>query len=264
MAQAYEDTRVLKEHVVSNDVSQEHIYALHVQVKRTATRVREASRNIDDLIAIALKQMTLNVNAVRDFGTVLRAIPAEAMGIQDFYRSIRSFYVGLLERLVKKYGPNQPFIINIAHSFEHFLQTCDFLEPLPGGYAQFTGMMASIIRDVYDIDMDELKSAAREMRSEMKAESSKQGEEDSEESLLSRSEIKAVMKEARLKTVREKEEKEMKYYESRAGRILEKIVGGAPISPEVQTTLAEAMKKDEWEMRPGKLKLKDQGGPSRK
>ena len=124
--------------------------------------------------------------------------------------------------------------------------------------------MASIIRDVYDIDMDELKSAAREMRSEMKAESSKQGEEDSEESLLSRSEIKAVMKEARLKTVREKEEKEMKYYESRAGRILEKIVGGAPISPEVQTTLAEAMKKDEWEMRPGKLKLKDQGGPSRK
>ena len=160
LAQAYEDTRVLKEHVVSNDVSQEHIYALHVQVKRTATRVREASRNIDDLIAIALKQMTLNVDAVRDFGTVLRAIPAEAMGIQDFYRSIRSFYVGLLERLVKKYGPNQPFIINIAHSFEHFLQTCDFLEPLPGGYAQFTGMMASIIRDVYDIDMDKLKSAA--------------------------------------------------------------------------------------------------------
>jgi len=101
LAQAYEDTRVLKEHVVSNDVSQEHIYALHVQVKRTATRVREASRNIDDLIAIALKQMTLNVDAVRDFRTVLCAIPAEAMGIQDFYCSIQSFYVGLLERLVK-------------------------------------------------------------------------------------------------------------------------------------------------------------------
>src|SRR5258708_2031185 len=99
------------------------------------------------------------------------------------------------------------------------------------------------------------------MRSEMKAESSKQGEEDSKESLLSRSEIKAVMKEAHLKTIHEKE---MKYYESRVGRILEKIVGGVPISLEVQTTLAEVMKKDEWEMCLGKLKLKDQGGPSRK
>src|SRR5258708_37326782 len=127
---------------------------------------------------------------------LLRAIPSEVMGIQDFYCSIQSFYVGLLEHLIKKYGPNQLFIINIAHSFKHFLQTCDFLEPLPGGYAQFTGMMASIIRDVYDIDMDELKSAAREMRSEMKAESSKQGEEDCEESLFSRSDIKAGMKEA--------------------------------------------------------------------
>ncbi len=195
---------------------------------------------------------------------LLRAIPSEVMGIQDFYCSIQSFYVGLLEHLIKKYGPNQLFIINIAHSFKHFLQTCDFLEPLPGGYAQFTGMMASIIRDVYDIDMDELKSAVREMRSEMEAELSKQGEEDSEESLLSRSKMKAVMKEAHLKTVHEKEEKEMRYYESRAGRILEKIIGGVPISPEVQTTLAEAMKKDEWEMHPGKLKLKDQGGPSRK
>src|SRR5258708_28552726 len=101
LAHAYEDMHVLKEHVLSNNISQEHIYALHVQVKRTATRVRESSRNIDDLIAIALKQMTLNVNAVRDFGTVLRAIPAEAMGIQDFYCSIQSFYVGLLDRLVK-------------------------------------------------------------------------------------------------------------------------------------------------------------------
>src|SRR5258708_16279909 len=101
--------------------------------------------------------------------------------------------------------------------------------------------------------MEEVEGAAREMRSEMKAESSKQGEEDSEESLLSRSEIKAVMKEARLKTVREKEEKEMKYYESRAGRILEKIVGGAPISPEFQTTFAYAMNKDEWHITPRNL-----------
>jgi len=37
MAQAYEDTRELKEYVVLNEVTQEHLYALHMQVKCTAT-----------------------------------------------------------------------------------------------------------------------------------------------------------------------------------------------------------------------------------
>jgi len=47
LAKAYEDTRLLKEHVVSNEVTQEHLYALHIQVKRTAKQVRKASRNVD-------------------------------------------------------------------------------------------------------------------------------------------------------------------------------------------------------------------------
>ncbi len=64
LVQAYEDTRGLKEHVVSNDVTQEHLYALHIQVKHTAKWVREASRNVDQLINIAVKQMMLNVDAV--------------------------------------------------------------------------------------------------------------------------------------------------------------------------------------------------------
>jgi len=46
---------------------------------------------------------------------------------------------------VNYYGKNNPYIINIAHLFKNFLQTCDFIEPLPDGMAQFTGMMASII-----------------------------------------------------------------------------------------------------------------------
>ncbi len=71
LMKAYEEMRMLKEHVVSNDVTQEHLYALHIQVKHTATRVREASHNIDQLIGVALKQMTLNINAVHNFGTVL-------------------------------------------------------------------------------------------------------------------------------------------------------------------------------------------------
>ena len=70
-----------------------------------------------------------------------------------------------MEHLAKKYGKNEPFILNIAHSFEHFLQTCDYVEPLPGGYAQFMGGLATIIHDIYDIDIDELKKASREMKS---------------------------------------------------------------------------------------------------
>src|SRR5258708_29382705 len=64
MAQAYEDTCELKEYVISNEVTQEHLYALHMQVKRTATQVRMVSQNVDLLISIALKQMTLNVDTV--------------------------------------------------------------------------------------------------------------------------------------------------------------------------------------------------------
>ena len=64
MNQAYEETRKLKEHVVSNEVTQEHLFALHMQVKCTAMHVREASQNVDQLISIAMKQMTLNVDAI--------------------------------------------------------------------------------------------------------------------------------------------------------------------------------------------------------
>ncbi len=194
--------------------------------------------------------MTLNVDAVRDFGTVLRAIPFDTLEVQDFYRSIRSFYIRLMERLTQKHGKNNPFILNIAHSFKHFLQTCDFLKPLPGGLTQFTGMMASIIRDVYDIDMDALKKVSREMKADLvekerrmelvlkekkgnlgihegEAGPSTKMEEDSLEPILSKEELKAVMREAHLKSVREKEAKEDTYYEARAGSILGRISGEA-------------------------------------
>ncbi len=87
MNQAYEDeeTRKLKEHIVSNEVTQEHLFVLHMQVKHTATCMREVSQNVNQLISIAMKQMMLNVDAVQDFGTVLRAIPFDTLGIQDFY-----------------------------------------------------------------------------------------------------------------------------------------------------------------------------------
>ena len=126
-----------------------YLYALHNQVKHTAKQVQEASCRVNWLIGTALKQMMLNVDVIRDFGMLLHVIPFDMLMTQDFYCSIRSFYVGLLAHLVKEYGKNNPYIINIAHSFKHFLQTCDFVEPLPDGMAQFTGMMVSIIQDVY-------------------------------------------------------------------------------------------------------------------
>ena len=43
LAKVYKDTRVLKEHVVTNQVTQEHMYMLHIQVKRTAKQIREVS-----------------------------------------------------------------------------------------------------------------------------------------------------------------------------------------------------------------------------
>ncbi len=39
LSKAYEDTHLLKEHVVSNEVTQEHLYVLHIQVKWTAKQI---------------------------------------------------------------------------------------------------------------------------------------------------------------------------------------------------------------------------------
>ncbi len=145
LSQAYKETSKLKQHVISNEVTQDHIYVLHNQVKHTAKRVHKVSQGIDQLIDIALKQMMLNIDAVRDFSTVLHAIPFDTLSIQDFYRSLRSFYISLLECYMERYGKNNPFMVNVNHAFEAFLQKCDSVEALPGSIAQFSGMTASII-----------------------------------------------------------------------------------------------------------------------
>src|SRR5258708_5491004 len=110
--------------------------------------------------------MSLNINAIRDFGTILRSIPFDTLSIQDFYRSIRSFYIGLMECYVKFYGKNNLYVVNIDHAFKNFLQKCDYVEPLPEGLAQFTGMMVSIICDVYQVDLDEITCSAQETQGE--------------------------------------------------------------------------------------------------
>ena len=166
LTKVYDNTCVLKEHIVTNQVTQEHMYALHIQVKRMAKQIWEASWGVDLLINLVLKQMTLNIDSIWDFGMVLWAIPFNTLTIQDFYQSLHSFYIGMLNHLVKKYSKNNSYTINVTHSFKNFFQTCDFFEPLPGGMAQFTSMMLSIIRDMYciDLDLEELHSAVWEMK----------------------------------------------------------------------------------------------------
>src|SRR5260370_16654812 len=107
--------------------------------------------------------MLLNVNAIRDFGTILCSIPFDTLSIQDFYHSIQSFYIGLMECYIKFYGKNNPYVVNIDHAFENFLQKCDYVEPLPEGIAQFTGMMASIICDMYQVDLTVIICSAQKM-----------------------------------------------------------------------------------------------------
>src|SRR5260221_12372952 len=211
---------------------QDHLYALHNQVKCMAKQVQEASHGVDQLIGTALKQMTLNVDAIRDFGMLLHAIPFDTLTTQDFYRSIQLFYVGLLAQLVNNYSKNNPYIINIAHLFENFLQTCDFVEPLPDGMAQFTGMMASIIQDVYHIDLDlvELKRTSKEMKEEeslfiqevsmLKPEDPK---EEKEESVMDQEELWDIYKEIKTRTGEKKNKRETEHYEIKMEDLFEKM-----------------------------------------
>ena len=108
--------------------------------------------------------MSLNMDAIKDFRTLLCTIPFNMLKIEDFYHSIRSFYMGIMAHLVKKHGMNNLFILNIVQAFDNFILTCDYLEELPDGKVQFKGMMTSMIRDVYNIDWEELMGATQEIR----------------------------------------------------------------------------------------------------
>jgi len=68
-----------------------------------------------------------------------------------------------MECYVKFYGKNNPYVVNIDHAFENFLQKCDYVEPLPEGITQFTCMMVSIIHDVSWVDLNVIMCSAQEM-----------------------------------------------------------------------------------------------------
>ncbi len=63
---------------------------------------------------------------------------------------------------------------------------------------QFTGMMAGIIQDIYHIDLDELKESAHKAKGEL---GPSRIEAPKHELVLTKNELKAVVKEAHTKTI---------------------------------------------------------------
>ena len=264
MAQAYEETKTLQEYVVENDVTRDHIRSLHHQVKRSCKKSRSASDQVDELIELAKKQMTLNVDAIKDFGTVLRAFPSDTLEVEDFYRSIRSFYIGLLDRFTKKFGKDNAFIINIAHAFENFLINCDVLVPLPDGKAQFMAMMASTIRDVYkvDLNLEDYKAAAREIKTAVATSDHLEGTSKQDNYELEAEDLHFFKKTLHDRSVAEKDKADRSRVESKVDRIMAgmKSADGYMPDDDFKASLVKAFREEEKNYQVSKLQFKKKDG----
>ncbi len=123
-------------------------------------------------------------------------------------------------------------------------------------------MMAGIIRDIYCIDLDELKDAAHKIRREP---SLLEEEELKDKPVLTKDELKVVIKEAHAKMNSRRERIETANYDAKASHVLTKLQGAdMNFSDEMKSALAEAMKLDEREFRSGRLRLKKGKEPLRK
>ncbi len=188
--------------------------------------------------------MMLNVDAIQDFGTILHSIPFDMLSVQDFYHSIWPFYIGLMEHYVKFYRKNNPYVINMGHAFEN-------MEPLPEGIVQFTGMMALIIHDVYDIDIDEITCSAQEMWGEPNPVEVTKPPIDKPKTMLNNDELKelawGILKKKQAKEVAA----EHAQSESKVNQILAKVcasdITDEMISKDLRLTLIDGLKQDEHE-----------------
>src|SRR5260370_21837555 len=158
--------------------------------------------------------------------------------------------MGLMAHLVKKHGMNNPFILNIAQAFNNFILTCDYLEELPDGKVQFKGMMMSMIRDIYDIDWEDLMGAVQEIRWE----SSETGQEVSQgldrgtgSQVLDPEELKEVVHEVHARVQKKRSSAEDVHCTVKAAHILENIneedLGGEVIGPKLRAAIGGAIKK---------------------
>ena len=195
--------------------------------------------------------MSLNVDAIRDFGTILCSIPFDTLSIQDFYCSIWSFYIGLMECYVKFYGKNNPYVVNIDHAFENFLQKCDYVEPLPEGIVQFTGMMVLIICDMYQVDLNAIMCSVQEMRGEPDPVEVVKLPVDKLEPMLNNEEVKELAHEIVEKKQAKEVVSEQSQSESKINWILVKVrtrdITDKTISKDLRLALIDGLKQDECE-----------------
>ncbi len=155
---------------------------------------------------------------------------------------------------MEHYGKNNLFIVNVNHAFDAFLQKCDFMEALPGGIAQFTGMTASIIQDVYRIDLDDdIKCVMCEMDSKHIPSDEEVGPSHvKQECGFNEEELKELVKGVHTKQKQKKANKENVDCEAQVDQLLMKVCDGdiadKMISGDFWLALVDALKQDEKEL----------------
>ncbi len=169
---------------------------------------------------------------------------------------------------MKLYGKNNPYVISVDHAFDAFLQKCDFVEALPGGLAQFTGLTASIIQDVYHVDLEDIKRVTREMDGEAIPSDEEAGSLfRSQECGLNEDELRDLVQGVRAKQKEKKISKEHASCEAKVDRILAKVRDGdiadETISVDLRLALVDALKQDDREVRASRIYLKGSSEPLR-
>src|SRR5260221_6464147 len=167
---------------------------------------------------------------------------------------------------MKLYGKNNPYIISVDHAFDAFLQKCDFIKALPGGLAQFTGLTASIIQDVYHIDLEDIKCVMREMDGEAIPSDEEAGSLfRSQECGLNKDELRDLVQGVCAKQKEKKISKEHASCEVKVDRILTKVCDGdiadEMISVNLRLALVDALKQDDCEVRASHIYLKGSSEP---
>ncbi len=146
-----------------------------------------------------------------------------------------------------------PYVISVDHAFNTFLQKCDFVEALPRGLMQFMGMTASIIQDVYSIDLNDIKCVMREMDSEVIPSDKEAGPSfHSQECGLNEDELKDLVKGVHAKQKEKKVAKEHALCKVKVDQILVKVCNGdiadESISVDLRLALVDTLKQDEHEV----------------
>src|SRR5258708_22580892 len=155
-----------------------------------------------------------------------------------------------MECYVKFYGKNNPYVVNIDHAFKNFLQKCDYVEPLPEGIVQFTGMVL-IICDMYQVDLNVIMHSAQEMQGEPDLVKVAKPPIDKPEPVLNDEEVKELACEIVEKKQAREVASEQSWSESKINQNLAKVhardIADKMISEDLRLMLIDGLKQDECE-----------------